>query len=252
MVFQGSQPCYELCFNVDGSSRGNPGDSGIGGMLTDSNGKVICLFLLGVGVVDSVTAEVLVILKACELIHYNPRSVGRVINIFSDSKSAISWVNGNDFDNFKLVWILPRGDELCFNVDGSSRGNSGDFGIGGMLTDSNGKVLCLFSLGVGVVDSVTAEVLVVLKACELIHSNPRLVGRVFNIFSDSKSAISWVNGNDFDNFKLVNQIYDVISFLKIVDGLSISFKSRGSNSFTNSLTRDASDNGGDKIVLSDF
>ncbi|KAK2640452.1 hypothetical protein Ddye_028247 [Dipteronia dyeriana] len=139
--------------------------------------------------------------------------------------------------------------ELCFNVDGSSRGNPGDSGIGGMLTDSNGKVICLFLLGVGVVDSVTAEVLVILKACELIHYNPRSVGRVINIFSDSKSAISWVNGNDFDNFKLVNQIYDIRSFLKIVDGLSISFKSISSNSFADSLARDASGNGGDKIVF---
>ena len=31
-------------FNVDGSSKGKPGPVGMGGVLRDSNGKVLCMF----------------------------------------------------------------------------------------------------------------------------------------------------------------------------------------------------------------
>ena len=47
-------------------------------------------------------------------------------------------------------WIPPLADSLKFNVDGSSRGKPGPSGIGGVLRDSCGKILCLFSFSVGI------------------------------------------------------------------------------------------------------
>jgi hypothetical protein len=151
-----------------------------------------------------------------------------------------------------VVWVPPMGDELSFNVDGSARGNPRDAGIGGVLRDSSGKVLCLFSLYVGVVDSNSAEVLAIHRACQLISSNVRLASRNIALISDSKTAVSWIKSKDFGNFKLVNLIYDIRSFLHNSIGKSIFFKPRGSNSFADSLAKGGSSRSGDRLEWSDF
>ncbi|KAK3211673.1 hypothetical protein Dsin_016379 [Dipteronia sinensis] len=64
-------------------------------------------------------------------------------------------------------WIPSTLNCLKFNVDGSSRGNLGSAGIEGVRRDSNGMVLCLFSLGVGIMDSNATEILAIRRALEL-------------------------------------------------------------------------------------
>ncbi|KAK2654509.1 hypothetical protein Ddye_014365 [Dipteronia dyeriana] len=53
--------------------------------------------------------------------------------------------------------IPPVEGNLKFNADGFVKGNPGSAGIGGVLRDAYGKVLCLFSLSVGIADSNAAE-----------------------------------------------------------------------------------------------
>ncbi|KAI9161242.1 hypothetical protein LWI28_015677 [Acer negundo] len=51
-------------------------------------------------------------------------------------------------------WTPPSPNGLKFNVDGSAKGKPGPVGIGGVLRDSRGKILCLFfSFFVGNEDS---------------------------------------------------------------------------------------------------
>ncbi|KAK3224464.1 hypothetical protein Dsin_011489 [Dipteronia sinensis] len=45
----------------------------------------------------------------------------------------------------KSVWTPPLNNALKFNVDGSSRGKPGHSGIGGVLRNAAGKILCYFS-----------------------------------------------------------------------------------------------------------
>ncbi|KAK2651313.1 hypothetical protein Ddye_018802 [Dipteronia dyeriana] len=78
-------------------------------------------------------------------------------------------------------WIPPSGDNLKFNVDGSSRGKPGPAGIGGVLRDSYGKILCLFSFYVGIADSNSTEILAVRKAIELVTTNIDLRGKVISV-----------------------------------------------------------------------
>ncbi|KAK2657188.1 hypothetical protein Ddye_010240 [Dipteronia dyeriana] len=73
-------------------------------------------------------------------------------------------------------WIPPLVDISKFNVDGSVKGKSGPSGIGGVLRDLNGKVLCLFSYYMGILDSNTAELWAIKRAVELIYSNHNLIG----------------------------------------------------------------------------
>ncbi|KAK2657460.1 hypothetical protein Ddye_010512 [Dipteronia dyeriana] len=82
------------------------------------------------------------------------------------------------------------GDNLKFNIDGSSRGKPRLAGIGGVLRDSKGKVFCLFSFSVRTADSNAAEIWAIQKAVELCLSNPYLSNRYISIVNDSKVAVS--------------------------------------------------------------
>ncbi|KAK3219668.1 hypothetical protein Dsin_013638 [Dipteronia sinensis] len=107
---------------------------------------------------------------------------------------------------------------MKFNVDGLARGKSGMAGVGGVLRYSRGKVLCMFSLHVGIQDSNTAEIMAIEKACQLCIFNPMLEGREFDIVSDSKVAISWVYKEVFGNFKHVNFVYNIWDILSCLEG----------------------------------
>ena len=56
---------------------------------------------------------------------------------------------------------------LKFNVDGSSRGKPVQAEIRGVLRNSEGEVLLMFSKNIGVCDSNEAEVLAILKGLKL-------------------------------------------------------------------------------------
>ncbi|KAK3231753.1 hypothetical protein Dsin_003634 [Dipteronia sinensis] len=74
-------------FNLDGSARGKPGPSGIGGVIRDFRVQVLGLFSSFVGIQDSNTA------KACMLCASSLALRNKKITIVSDSKIAVSWVN---------------------------------------------------------------------------------------------------------------------------------------------------------------
>ena len=77
-----------------------------------------------------------------------------------------------------------------FNVDGSARGSPGAMGIGGVLCDSDSNVMCSFSTFVGCMDSNSAEIYTIHRACLLLASATHLSNRNVTIISDSKSAVS--------------------------------------------------------------
>ncbi|KAK2648318.1 hypothetical protein Ddye_015807 [Dipteronia dyeriana] len=134
-------------------------------------------------------------------------------------------------------WSHPNDHDIVFNVDESSRGNPGLAGIGGVLRDVNEKVLCLFSSCVGLVDSNLAEVLAIHRACELISSNMYFIERNITILSDSKFAVSWINGDGFDHLNFVSVLYDIKQFLSSKITISIEFTDRSSNSLAYVLAK---------------
>ncbi|KAK2639592.1 hypothetical protein Ddye_027387 [Dipteronia dyeriana] len=71
-------------------------------------------------------------------------------------------------------WNPPTRDKLKFNVDGSMKGKLGPAGIGGVLRDANGKVMCLFFNFMGVTDSNSAELWASKKVVQLCLANPDL------------------------------------------------------------------------------
>ncbi|KAK3221694.1 hypothetical protein Dsin_008719 [Dipteronia sinensis] len=134
-------------------------------------------------------------------------------------------------------WIPPLDEALKFNVDGSVRMERGRAGIGGVLRDSKGVVLCSFSASVGKVDASTAEVMAIHKACQLCGSKGEVAGRSICFESDSKTAVSWVEDGDFGNLALVEVIYDIRSMLRLHSNWNVSFASRDLNLLANCLAK---------------
>lgn len=54
-------------------------------------------------------------------------------------------------------WVPPYENQVVLNVDGSSLGNPGQAGFGGLIRDHNGSWILGFSGYIGIVDSVEAE-----------------------------------------------------------------------------------------------
>ncbi|KAF5179843.1 hypothetical protein FRX31_030567, partial [Thalictrum thalictroides] len=66
------------------------------------------------------------------------------------------------------MWKLPATGmiKIKINVDGSSRGNSGNAGWGALFRDDLGVVLLTVSKGLGVLDSFQAECFDILEALD--------------------------------------------------------------------------------------
>ncbi|KAI9177172.1 hypothetical protein LWI28_011928 [Acer negundo] len=133
------------------------------------------------------------------------------------------------------------------------RGYPRPAGIGGALRNSDGKIFCQFSLSVGFQDSISAEILAILKACELCTSNISLVNSNIQIVSDSRVAVSWANSSeDFESFMHLNVIYDIRDYLQRYKGLSIIFNPRSTNELADSLAKLSSNGCYDSLVWSVF
>ena len=115
-----------------------------------------------------------------------------------------------------VLWSPPSPGVFKFNVDGATRGKQGLAGIGGVLRNSKGEVLFMFSKRVGVCDSNEAEVLASLEAL-------RCFSRCFQgdliVESDSSNAIAWVSNRKHFPWKfqfLFNEIRAFTTTINVV------------------------------------
>ncbi|KAK2648314.1 hypothetical protein Ddye_015803 [Dipteronia dyeriana] len=145
-------------------------------------------------------------------------------------------------------WIPPPSDVLKFNVDGSVRGTAGQAGIRGVLWVNPSNILCSFSIGIGVQDLITAEILAIAKACELCISQMELTGKSIVINSDSRAAVSWINNEDLGNINFSHLIYDIRNILLRLGKTTVEFSSRASNSLADTLAKQGSAREEDVLV----
>ncbi|KAK1582269.1 hypothetical protein Q3G72_013406 [Acer saccharum] len=87
-------------------------------------------------------------------------------------------------------------------------------GIGGILRNHFGDILCMFSEFSGFGLSSDVGVSAILKACKLCESANCPFDVDIIIESDSKSTVSWVNGKGgVGNVKLMESILNIREFL---------------------------------------
>ena len=147
------------------------------------------------------------------------------------------------------VGLISPDMDLRFNVDGAAKGSPGEAGIGGVLRDSKGKILCLFSNYVGSLDAISAEMYAIHRACQLIAGNISLSHRFITIVSDSKTAVDWIKSSEFGSIQLVHLIYDIRQFLKSSVGFDIQYVPRELNSFADSLAKATYSGGSNRLGL---
>ncbi|KAK1575025.1 hypothetical protein Q3G72_001936 [Acer saccharum] len=126
-----------LKFNVDGSSRGNPGLSGIGGVLRNSDGDIVCLFSAPIGVGSAMDSEVQAILKACQMCVNELCPADVNITIECDSQAAVSCVNGAGeifllIRVFRVAWCKKPGSEI-FRAFGCCGGVNNTLAVGAAI-----------------------------------------------------------------------------------------------------------------------
>ncbi|KAK3222085.1 hypothetical protein Dsin_009110 [Dipteronia sinensis] len=98
-----------LKFNVDGSSQGNPGSAGIGRVLRDFPGKILVFFSINVGHQDAISAEIMAIHKAVSLCSQTTILFIKEIEVISDLKVVVSWVNEEGIGNHDYIELAGSG-----------------------------------------------------------------------------------------------------------------------------------------------
>ncbi|KAK2666056.1 hypothetical protein Ddye_004630 [Dipteronia dyeriana] len=130
------------------------------------------------------------------------------------------------------------------------RGSSGAGGIGGVLRNACGKVLCLFSLSVGSIDPISVEVLAIHKACSLISMCQQLNDRIMTIMSDSGSVVAWINGDGFGSLSQVNLLYDIRQIIRQRRSLAVQFTPHASWFWADGLAKAGSTMQGERLEWS--
>lgn len=132
------------------------------------------------------------------------------------------------------IWYPPPEGLLKFNVDGSSLGNHGLSGVGGILRDSSRCHQGLFSLPVGEIWAFEAEVkatLCALKICKEFHLQHIIVE------SDSAMAVGWISNKEDRFWKLLNDLTLIDLLMEGVHCVEVFHVFRKSNAFADYLAK---------------
>ncbi|KAK3221063.1 hypothetical protein Dsin_015033 [Dipteronia sinensis] len=136
-------------------------------------------------------------------------------------------------------------------MDGSSRGNPGAVGIGGVLRDNSGKVLRMFSEFVGILSSNSAELLAIHRSDSLCANSTFFYGKDLDFVSDSKVVDPWINSEGLGSLNHVQLIYDIWVCLNSLRNGWVIFNTRSSNSFADQLVKKGSGHEGN-VLFRDF
>lgn len=129
-------PPNTLKFNVDGSARGSPSVSGVGGVLRNSVGDSLGVFSLATGILWAYQSEVKAIHRAlsfCKEFSFSH------VYIESDSTPAVGWVNRKENRPWALLNDLNSIDRLIREVD--------CLGVAHVYTEANSEADELAKLG---------------------------------------------------------------------------------------------------------
>ncbi|KAG9449626.1 hypothetical protein H6P81_009591 [Aristolochia fimbriata] len=132
------------------------------------------------------------------------------------------------------TWIPPPAGTIKVNFDGSSLGNPGPAGYGGVFRKSEGEILMSFAGPIGIEDSTSAEVYGVLHA--LRHFQNRFSGPLL-IEGDSSNVIGWCKQTSAPPWRFL-YIFREISFLTSSFVYEWHCTPRSANSLADSLAKE--------------
>ena len=88
------------------------------------------------------------------------------------------------------------------------------------------------------------------RACNLSSSKPELRNKSIVVISDSKTAVSWINGSGVGSWMHVHQILEIRNLLGCLSKAHVEFESRESNSFADMLAKKGAAGEDDVLIWS--
>lgn len=108
----------------------------------------------------------------------------------------------------EISWTSSLVGILKFNLDGASRGKPRPTGMGGVLHNSKGEILFMFSMSVGVKESNEAEVMATLEALWYFSLSYRIK---LMVEGDSANAVKWAS--HFDSKQEVERVSPWVGYV---------------------------------------
>ena len=109
--------------------------------------------------------------------------------------------------------------------------------IGGVLRNSAGNFMCLFSCPIPPIEINSAEVIAIYRAIPITLSSEQIKNHAIIIESDSANAVSWCNIANGGPWNLNFQMNFIRNAMKNLLSISIVHKKRSSNVVADSLAK---------------
>ncbi|XVF38399.1 hypothetical protein REPUB_Repub20aG0098300 [Reevesia pubescens] len=148
-----------------------------------------------------------------------------------------------------IVWAPPPVGVLKFNVDWSSLDNPGAAGISGVIHNSLGERLLIFSKPIGKADSIFAEFMAIFEAFKIFVSSKWVSSFVLVIESDCSNAVKWFNNNHLFPWRLKRFCPLIDSFKNSVLDWKIQHVVREANDVADAFAKEGACRTSDLLVL---
>ncbi|KAF7835740.1 ribonuclease H [Senna tora] len=148
-------------------------------------------------------------------------------------------VSLNRKDGQLISWCRPDQGHIKLNTDGSSIGNPGPAGVGGLFRDSNGKWLCGFSGSIGKQTNMSAELMAIKHG--LLLGLQRGFGDLI-VEVDCLEAINLIKNEDISRHQLGSLIQDIRAISNSFAKISLKHVYREANHCADGLAKMGSQN----------
>ncbi|XP_056691767.1 uncharacterized protein [Spinacia oleracea] len=167
---------------------------------------------------------------------YNPNEVLR-------NPTCLQWGSSKKTPGLSITpytiadWAPPAENALKWNVDASYHPSSRKSAIGGVLRDSKGNFICVFSSPIPCMEINPAEIYAIHRAIQVSLNCSNTIGnRTISVESDSANAVKWCNEKSGGPWN----VHFIINFIRnnaAAHNIEISHKSRASNMVADCLAK---------------
>nr|CCA66140.1 hypothetical protein [Beta vulgaris subsp. vulgaris] len=172
----------------------------------------------------------------CDEFPYSPNDVLR-------SPSCLIWNGANSLMQYPklqpcpIVWTPPIENFLKWNVDASANPLLSTSAMGGVLRNSQGNFMCLFSSPIPFMEINCAEILGIYRAVKISISSDCIKEKNLIIESDSANAVSWCNQDEGGPWNMNFQLNFIRNARKKNLRLTITHERRSANFVADSMAK---------------
>lgn len=145
-------------------------------------------------------------------------------------------------------WSPPPRGWLKWNVDSWMRSKFGLAGVGGVLRNTEGQILCLFSSASSKMESRESELKAVRKAMEIITQEIRKTKVNIIIETSSVTVIRWLNFSLEQPWRYSEDFNRILALKKNFKDVSFRYIQRELNGMADQLSKQATSRSTDFVV----